>query len=262
MMNFAESLGTEILKARRSGLPFWTAAGFSLAPIMGGVFMIILKDPEFARRVGLLRTKAELLSGTADWPTYFGLLSQATAVGGILVFALITSWVFGREFADGTAKDFLALPTRRYSIIAAKFVVVGVWCGLISALIYFLGLVVGMIIVLPQWSQQLAVQGTINLGVTAVLTTLLVTPVAFVASAGRGYLPPMGFAILVLVLAQVLGAAGWGPLFPWSVPALYAGLGENHGAGLDVASSIIVVLTSLTGLIGTLLWWQYADHIQ
>jgi ABC-2 type transport system permease protein len=260
--NFAEALRTEFLKARRSRVPLFTALGFSLAPIMGGFFMIILKDPQFARNVGLLRTKADLISGTADWPTYFGLLSQATAVGGILVFALIASWVFGREFGDRTAKDFLALPTPRSSIIAAKFVVVGVWCGLLAFVIYVLGIAIGAVIVLPQWSLQLAVDRSTALAVTALLTILLMTPVAFVASAGRGYLPPMGFAILVLVLAQVLGAAGWGPLFPWSVPALFAGLGEHQSAGLDVVSYIIVGLTSFAGLIATFLWWQLADHTQ
>jgi ABC-2 type transport system permease protein len=224
--------------------------------------MIILKDPAFARNVGLLRTKAELISGTADWPAYFSLLSQATAVGGILVFALIASWVFGREFADRTAKDILALPTPRSSIIAAKFIVVGVWCGMLALMIYVLGLAFGAVIVLPQWSAQLAKEGTVTLAITAVLTILLVTPVAFVASAGRGYLPPMGFAILVLVLAQVLGAAGWGPLFPWSVPALFAGLGSHQSAGLDSVSYVLVVATSLAGLVATFLWWQRADHTQ
>jgi len=260
--NFSGSLRTEFLKARRSRIPLFTALGFSLAPIMGGFFMIILKDPEFARNVGLLRTKAEMLSGTADWPTYFGLLSQATAVGGILLFALIVSWVFGREFADRTAKDFLALPTPRSSIIAAKCVVVGVWCGGLAAIVYLLGLMIGMVIVLPQWSGELAVHGAITLAITALLTVFLTTPIAFVASAGRGYLPPMGFAILVLVLAQVLGAAGWGPLFPWSIPALYAGLGQNQGVDLDALSYTIVGLTSLAGLIATFLWWHYADHTE
>jgi len=260
--NFAEAIRTEFLKARRSRMPLFTALGFSLAPIMGGFFMIILKDPQFARNIGLLRTKAELVSGTADWPSYFSLLSQATAVGGILVFALIASWVFGREFADRTAKDLLALPTPRSSIIAAKFILVGVWCGFLAVLIYILGLVIGMIVVLPQWSQPVLVHGSVTLAITALLTIFLVSPVAFVASAGRGYLPPMGFAILILVLAQVLGAAGWGPLFPWSVPALYAGLGNNAATTLDAASYSIVALTSFAGLIATFFWWQYADQSQ
>ena len=64
--------------------------------------MIILKDPDRARQLGLLGPKAQLFGGTADWPSILGLLSQAVAVGGAVLFAFLTAWVFGREFADRT----------------------------------------------------------------------------------------------------------------------------------------------------------------
>ena len=44
----------------------------------------------------------------------------------------------------------------------------------------------------------------------AFLTIALVTPVAFVASAGHGYLDSMGAAILFLALAKWLPSAGGG----------------------------------------------------
>lgn len=85
-----------------------------------------MKDPDLARRLGLISAKAQIVAGSADWPTYLGFLAQATAVGGILLFALIGSWVFGREYSDRTISDLLPLPTPRRSIVLAKFVVL--WC--------------------------------------------------------------------------------------------------------------------------------------
>ena len=35
------------------------------------------------------------------------------AAGGFILFVLIISWVFGREFADHTVKDLLAVPVHR-----------------------------------------------------------------------------------------------------------------------------------------------------
>ena len=84
--------------------------------------MFILQDPDRARSMGLLGAKAELAGGTADWPGYFALLAQTTAVGGSLIYGVILIWIFGREFSDHTAKDLLALPTPRMTIVAAKFV--------------------------------------------------------------------------------------------------------------------------------------------
>jgi hypothetical protein len=95
MNGFLPSLWAETLKMRRSRVPLFTALGFSFAPLVGGLFMIILKDPEAARSMGLISAKAQLTAGVADWPTFFSILAQAVAVGGGILFAVITSWIFG-----------------------------------------------------------------------------------------------------------------------------------------------------------------------
>ena len=100
MSAFRAALVTEFLKARRSRVPWGVAVGFSIAPLVMGLFMVILKDPERARALGLIGTKAQLTAGTADWPTYWSLLGQSLTVGGAILFAFLTAWTFGREFAD------------------------------------------------------------------------------------------------------------------------------------------------------------------
>src|SRR5215510_3549910 len=127
MTSFASALWAETLKARRSSTPLLTAAGFMLAPLTAGLFMIIMKDPERAREMGLLSTKAQLAMTTAEWGTFLGMLTQAVAIGGMILFSIVTSWVFGREYSDRTAKDLMALPTSRETIVTAKLVVVAVW---------------------------------------------------------------------------------------------------------------------------------------
>ena len=77
----------ESLKARRSRVPWVIAASFSLAPLVAGLFMVILKDPERARQWGLLGTKAQLGAASADWPTFLSLVAQSVAVGGGVIFA-------------------------------------------------------------------------------------------------------------------------------------------------------------------------------
>jgi ABC-2 type transport system permease protein len=58
----------------------------------------------------------------------------------------------------------------------------------------------------------------------------------------------------------VVAIAGWGEYFPWSIPALYTGLAGNQDPGLGRVSYIIVILTSLARVAGTLLWWELADQ--
>jgi ABC-2 type transport system permease protein len=254
MNNIAQAVWVEMLKARRSRMPLFTALGFSLVPLAGGFFMIVLKDPELARRVGLISAKAHMLAGAADWPTYLGLIAQS-AIGGIILFGIIASWVFGREYSDRTVKDLLALPTSRSAIVLAKFVVVAAWSAALTVMICLVGLGVGAAVALPPVSAETFWQGTIAIAGSAGLTIAIVTPIAFFASAGHGYLAPMGVAMLVLLLAQVITAAGWGEYFPWSIPASYV-----QGENLGIVSYVIVILTSVAGIAGTFIWWELADN--
>lgn len=260
MNHLTAVISTEFLKARRSKMPLLTALGFMLLPFVGGFFMIILKDPALAQRLGIISAKAQIVGGTADWPTYLGMLGQGTALGGIVLFSFIASWVFGREYSDHTIKDLLALPTPRTAIALAKFVLMWVWSLLLVVFIYLVGLGVGRAVGLPTVPGSVLWAGTVRIGITAVLTISLATPVALFANIGRGYLPPMGFAILMLMLAQVVAAAGWGEYFPWSIPVLYAGMAGPDYANMGSISYAIVITTSLAGIAATLVWWELADQ--
>ena len=254
------AFAVEWLKARRSKVPWITAAAFGLAPLFGGLFMIILKDPQAAESMGLLGTKAQVMAGTADWPTFLSLLAQSVAVGGIIVYSIGAAWVFGREWSDGSITDLLALPTPRSAVVWAKFGVLLLWSAGLTLYVLLLGLAGGAVIGLPGWSGEVVAAGLTDLGTTALITVPLITPIALIASAGRGYLAPVGAAILLLVIAQVLGATGWGPYFPWTVPALHSGMIGPRADYLSPASYLILTGVSLLGLAGTFLWWRLADQ--
>ena len=255
MKNISQAIWVEILKARRSRMLLFTALGFAMFPLGGGFFMVILKDPEFARKAGLLGAKAQLTMGTADWPTYLNFLALGTAIGGIVLFTFIGSWVFGREYSDRTVKDLLALPTSRTSIVLAKYGVIVLWSTILVAMIFPLALLVGALVGLPPVPNQVMVQGGITLAVTAVLTIAVVTPIIFFASYGHGYLAPVGVMILAVALAQVMTIIGYGEYFPWAIAGVYA-----QGGDLGAGSLAIVILTCIAGIAGTLLWWEYADQ--
>lgn len=255
MNNFAQAVWVETLKFRRSKMSLLSLLGFLLIPLMGGFFMIILKDPEFARRVGLISAKAQLLGGSADWPTFLNLLAQAVAIGGFILFGFVGSWVFGREYSDRTVKDLLALPTSRSAIVLAKFVVVMGWSAVVTAVIYCVSLGVGTAVGLPAVPSTVFWHDTMIIGISAGLTISLVTPIAFFASVGHGYLPPLGAAVLIIFLAQIIVIAGYGEYFPWSIPALY-----SQGTPVGPTSFLIVVMTGLVGVVGTFLWWELADQ--
>jgi ABC-2 type transport system permease protein len=256
MNQLSDMVWVESRKALRSRIPFFTGL-VALFMSLGVAFLIFIsKDPELSRKLGLISAKADLMAGAAsDWPTYLGLVAQMIALGGLFLFILIVSWVFGREFADGTLKDMLAVPVPRASILLAKFIVAALWSAALAALILITGLVLGAVIDLPGGSPSLLLQGAGLVAVTAGLVIAVVLPFALLAGVGRGYLLPLGMAFLTLVTANLVAVAGWGEYFPWAVPGLIA-----QGAKLAPVSYWIVVGTGILGVVGTVVWWKYADQ--
>lgn len=256
-----QAFQAEIIKNRHSRIIWVTFIAFSLAPVFGGVFMFLMKDNGTEGLSGAFQAKATLLSFEANWNSYFGLLSQAVGVGGVLIFGFVASWLFGREYSDGTAKDLLSLPISRAKIINAKFIYYIIWCIAIVVSNLLLGVLIGFVLQLPGWSIEIFLNNLIVYFVTTFLIILLNTPIAFFAISGKGYMAPLGFVAILLVLAQIIGALGFGNYFPWAIPGIYSGSGgADMKAGLNFFSFLSIVITSIIGYFGTIFWWKYSDQ--
>lgn len=254
------ALWAELLKVRRSVVPWATGVAFIVAGLVGGFFMFVLQDPARARSLGLLGAKAQFAGGTADWAGYLALVAQIVAVGGLLVFGMVLIWLFGREFSDRTARDLLALPTSRTAAVLAKLVVALAWCLLLVCGVLAISLVIGAVLRLPGWSGPALGHGLGVIAATALLTAALASTYGFVASWGRGYLAAVAAMFVTLFAAQVISAVGYGAWFPWAVPSLLSGVGgsDQTSAGLPGVAS--VALVGLAASVATVLWWQRADH--
>lgn len=260
MTPFINACIAELLKNRRSRITWAAFVAFALAPLMGGVFMLIMKNPEAVAQSSMLKSKADMVSFQANWPSYLSLLSQAMGVGGILVFGFVASWLFGREYVEGTAKDLLALPGSRSRIVHAKFAVYTLWCLALALSNLLIGLLIGLALQLPDWGGIFQGPYFKDYIFTTLLTLLPGTPIAFFALAGRGYMAPLGAVVLTLVLSQIIAATGYGNYFPWAIPGLYSGAGGEYKALLNAGSYSVLALTCIGGYAATLWWWGNADQ--
>ncbi len=255
------ALWMEILKVRRTKIFPISLFFFIFMGIMIGLLMFVSQHPEIASRSATLQVKTSFL-GEFSWVAYNDLLIQIILTVGVIGFGIITSWDFGREFSDRVVKDLLALPVPRFTIILAKLVILFFWSMILSVVVLLAAVLTGLAVHIPGWTAAdwFPFLGTYL--VCTVLNTLLITPVAFVASAGRGYLLPISFIILIMILTQLLfvglpGAAFW---FPWALPALVSGVAGEAIPQPGFISYLIYGLTVLAGLFGTIAWWQFADH--
>lgn len=257
MDNLADMIWIEQRKAIRSRMPLWTGLGSLFMPLGIVLLLLIARNPEISQKLGLIGAKATLLNYSAiDWPAYLDLYGQLIAMGGFFLNIMIISWVFGREWADGTLKDMLAVPVRRASILLAKFIVMAGWCGLLVLVIFVFGLLAGALIGLPGATPGLLLAGSLRLLLTGVMAIVVTLPFALLASAGRGFLLPIGISILTLMASNILMVLGWADYFPWAVPGLFA----QASSSLPAVSFWLVLASGLLGILATYLWWKYADQ--
>ena len=260
-MTFLQVLATEFLKLRRSKVTWFSVLALSLGPLAVALFMWIVREPGRARQLGLLGAKADLSGIAATWPSYFSMLAMIVGMGGLGLLAFIVAFIFAREYVEGTAKNLLALPVGRHWIVLAKLVVAGVWWAALVVVVVVETLLIGWAMALPGFSWAIA-GGVRDVIVVAAVVFMLAPAVAWIATLARGYLAPLGFALAMLVLAQVFGKTGWGPWFPWSIVASFVGSVGGRVAPVATESFVVVLLAFLAGIAATIAQLRYADSAQ
>jgi ABC-2 type transport system permease protein len=259
---FAQVLATEFLKLRRSKVTWFSLAALSLGPLAIALMMWIVREPGRAAQLGLLGTKANLSGLTATWPAYFSMLTMVVGIGGMLLLAFVVAYVFGREYTEGTAKNLLALPVGRHWFALAKLVVAAVWWAVLVAVVLLEGFVLGALLRLPGFSATLAAGAIRDALLAAVVAYLLVPVVAWIAMLGRGYLPPLGFALAMLAVGDVLSHTGWAAWFPWSIVPQFIGAIGNPATAIAPASLIVIAVTFVAGVAATIAQLRWADNTQ
>ena len=261
MKNIQAVLWVELLKVRKSSMFWGTIFFFMFVSCMMGMVMFVQLNPEIAGKLGMIGDKATMLSfGEPNWQNYFKLLLMGISAIGLVGNGFVASWVFGREYTDHTVKDMLVLPISRSSIVFSKFIVIVLWSLILFFVFLLMGILVGFLIDIPNWSGDTVWSSVKTYAITSILILSLCTPVAFLASYSRGFLLPLGFVILTLIVANFTGLVGLGPFFPWAIPGLYATSSGSSIMSLQVVSYIILLTTCLVGLGGTLAIWRYADQ--
>src|SRR5512146_708245 len=150
MSSLADMLWIEFRKAYRARMILWTVLASLLLPLGIGFLIFVARNPVVSEELGLVGAKANLVSyaGT-DWPAYTGFIAQMVGAGGFMLSVFVISWIFGREFADGTLKDMLAVPIPRWKILFGKFVLAAGWSAGLALLMTAASLLMGALLALP-----------------------------------------------------------------------------------------------------------------
>ena len=157
------------------------------------------------------------------WSGVLSVAVEVTAAAGMLAFGVGLSWMYGREFTDGTITGLFGLPVTRATIALAKLTVYFLWTAA-TAVVLTVAVGVTAVAVSRQLPDATDWAGLARLLGLIVMTAALPIPAAWAATLGRGLLPAIATTVALMAVTQIVAVAGTGGWFPLAAPALWATL--------------------------------------
>lgn len=259
----SRALRAEFMKLRHSKVLLGSIL-LMLAFAGAGVFyMWILLDPERASSSGVSAMKGVFFSPT--WKAILAVNSASMAASwGVMMFGLAASYLFGREYTEGTAKLLLTSPVRRMHFMIAKFVVLTLWVAGLALLSVLLQVVVASAMGLDGFSWRVLADGAGDAFLVAAMQFCALPIICWLAMLGKGYLPPLGVSMAGWTFATAFSASKWGEFFPWAIPHMITGTiwAPQIRSGVSGASWIVLLATFAVGVALSVRQFVYAENTQ
>ena len=172
-----------------------------------------------------------------------------SALFAILLFSIIISYLFGREYNEHTLKTMLTVPISRGKFLISKYVMFLIWILILTVVTSISTLAFGFVAGLSGFTLQLFINSFAELLFANILLFLTFSPFVFISLFITNMVPAMvGGASLTLVSLLVNGQS-WAPYVPWACPYLLSS-GEiaDYGVSLIIPYGVILV-TFLIGIV-------------
>ena len=182
-----------------------------------------------------------------------------SALFAILLFAIMISYLFGREYNEHTLKTMLTIPVSRGKFLMSKYIMFLAWILILTVVTSMSTMAFGFVACLDGFSIKIVVDSFLELLFANVLLFLTFSPFVFVSLLITNMVPAMvGGAGLTLVNMLIYGQT-WAPYVPWVCPYLIAS-GEiaEYSASVTVSYGIILA-TFVVGLIISYIYFTRTD---
>jgi ABC-2 type transport system permease protein len=242
-----DAVAVEFRKARSSRVLWSTGVLLAVGVAALAAAMALAArsgDPNILAKLG-----PQAASG--DWPAFLSVAVQITSAAGVLAYGVGISWLFGREFADGTIPGLFGLPVSRGTLAVAKLVAYQVWAACVALALVLLLISAGLAVGLGAPDPDTLV-GLGRLVALGLLTALIAVPCALAASLGRGLLPGIAAAVGILVISQVSVVADIASWVPFVAPALWA----IHPDATTAVTLVMVPTVPMVFGAATVLAWR------
>lgn len=240
----------ELFKLKRSKVLFISILGVLATPFMMIVdaLQMHFKHPE------KIFTLADLYSSS---------LVYTMLLIGMMVYTIIASYLFSREYTEKTMKTILPIPVLKASLLASKFCVLFLWIMFLTAITWVgmlaLAAIYHAVFGMAEFRLDVALIWLGKMILGGILMFLTITPFAFLAEKAKNLVVPMIVAAVIVMGSAALSNQNAGALYPWTA-TLFLVKGKLAGTGYPVWLAISsIALISILGFAATFIYFQKED---
>lgn len=241
------AIHAEFRKLKRSRIPLWTVAIVVLFPAIAVGSANLFAAPKATTSLTFVRINSQFLAN--------GL--------GVILFGFVASYVFGREYAEGTIEHALTLPIRREYLAIAKLVVTAVWVMALTLLAVAVGAATAALFGLNDLSWAYVRTGLQETLTVSLLILGTLPLIGLLAMVGRGYLMPMVASAITATAGLGLAESGWTRWFPWAMPTAVVGMVLGPPLpmpGLVPGSWVLMAALFVVGVVAIIWYVDWADN--
>ena len=163
---------------------------------------------------------------------------------GNMLFALITTYIFNREFEEDTLKNLLTIPVGRIKLIISKLVVLFIWIILILLCSYLAVYILGTITGFVGLTINMMLKYLQKYVFTGFLLYLLMPTIILITIVFKNYVPPLAFSIFITMGVVIFGQSKYLSFYPWGIPVLLTI--DSQEIAYPISYSWIIILGVFT----------------
>ena len=203
MYNFIE---IEFLKLKRSKI--------FLLTLLGAIFpsFLLFLSSEFGE-----------FTETISMETFLSQVNMyMSLIFVVLLFTIIMSYLFGREYNEHTLKTILTAPTSRKMFLLSKYAMFLIWILIISMVTTLSAVVFGFMAGTTAFSITVVTDSFMQILLSNMLLFLAFTPLVFVTLKITNLVPAMIGGAALTFTNMIISSSKYGIYFPYSIPYLIA----------------------------------------
>lgn len=171
-----------------------------------------------------------------------------SALIATMIFALITTYIFDREYQEHTLGNMLTVPITRTEIIINKMIILFGWIIFLVLFTFGLTILLNFMGIFIELNIRTLMKFFKIYLLTGILHFALIPTIVFITLRFKSYIFSIGFSIVVTITSLVITNTKYGELFPWALPYLLAAYEGDfyYPVSYSIVSMILTFTVSLT----------------